>query len=224
MAESLSRHTDYGSVPLDEGQVASDPLVQFREWLEAAESEGIYEPNAMVVATIDPDGNPSSRTALLKGLDDTGFEFVTNYDSRKGLALLSNPRVTLLFPWYSLQRQVIVYGTAARVTAAASDAYFDSRPHASRLAALASDQSRPVDSRSTLEQRMRDLEAAYPEGSAIPRPSGWGAFRVTPARIEFWQGRSSRLHDRLLFTREPAAAGSGMGSGTASWTLTRLQP
>lgn len=216
MVESLSRHTDYGSVPLDEDSVASDPLVQFRTWLEAAESEGIYEPNAMVVGTIDPDGIPSSRTVLLKGLDEAGFEFVTNYGSRKGRALLANPSLTLLFPWYSMQRQVIVYGTAQPVPAEVSDAYFDARPHGSRLAAIASEQSRPVDSRDTLEQRMRDLEAAYPEGSPIPRPAGWGAFRVTPARIEFWQGRSSRLHDRLLFMR---AEGDGGG-----WALTRLQP
>ena len=117
MVESLSRHTDYGSVPLDEADVASDPLVQFRSWLEAAEAADLYEPNAMVVGTIDPDGEPSSRTVLLKGLDDSGFEFVTNYGSRKGRALHANPRVTLLFPWYSMQRQVIVYGRAAPVSA-----------------------------------------------------------------------------------------------------------
>lgn len=213
MVESLSRHTDYGSVPLDEGDVATDPLAQFHTWLEAAEAADLYEPNAMIVGTIDPDGAPSSRTVLLKGLDDTGFEFVTNYGSRKGRALHAHPEVTLLFPWYSMQRQVIVYGTATPVSAGASDAYFNARPHGSRLAAIASEQSRPIDSRSTLEQRMRDLEAEYPEGTVIPRPAGWGAFRVDPGRIEFWQGRTSRLHDRLLYTRD-----------AAGWTVTRLQP
>lgn len=213
MVESLSRHTDYGSVALDEQGVAADPLVQFRAWLEAAEAAEIYEPNAMVVGTIDPDGVPSSRTVLLKGLDASGFEFVSNYGSRKGKALEVNPGMTLLFPWYSVQRQVIVYGTAARVSAATSDAYFNARPHGSRLAALASDQSRPVDSRDTLERRMRELEATYPDGTAIPRPEGWGAYRVTPTRIEFWQGRTSRLHDRLLYTRDGG-----------SWGITRLQP
>lgn len=210
---SLSSHTDYGSTPLDESGVDPDPLRQFATWLEVAEDEGVYEPNAMVVGTIDPDGRPSSRTVLLKGLDGQGFEFVTNYGSRKGRALLANPGVTLLFPWYALQRQVIVYGAARPSAPEVSDAYFASRPLGSQLASAASDQSQPIASRDALEERVRDLERQHPDATAIDRPENWGAFRVVPERIEFWQGRTSRLHDRLLYT-----------AGDAGWSLQRLQP
>lgn len=210
---SLSSHTDYGSTPLDESGVDPDPLRQFATWLEAAENEGLYEPNAMVVATIDPDGRPSSRTVLLKGLDGKGFEFVTNYGSRKGRALLANPGVTLLFPWYALQRQVIVYGAAHPTAPEVSDAYFASRPLGSQLASAASDQSQPIVSRDALEERVRELERRHPDATAIERPERWGAFRVIPDRIEFWQGRTSRLHDRLLYT-----------AGDGGWSLRRLQP
>ena len=218
--DSLSRHTDYGSVGLDEGSVAADPFVEFAAWLRAAEAADIYEPNAMVVGTIDPDGQPSSRTVLLKGLERPsgstagGFEFVTNYASRKGLALLANPAITLLFPWYSMQRQVIVYGQARPTAPEVSDAYFDARPRGSRIAAIASEQSRPIESREMLEQRVRELEARFGDDGDIPRPANWGAFRVTPQRIEFWQGRTSRLHDRLLFSALPDGA----------WRMQRLQP
>lgn len=210
---SLSRHTDYGSNEFTESEVAADPLAQFAVWLAEAEEAQIYEPNAMVVSTVDPDGTPSSRTVLLKGLDGHAFEFVSNYNSHKGRALAVNPAVSLLFPWYELTRQVIVRGVARRTDAATSDAYFAARPHGSRLAALASEQSQPVVSREVLERRMRELEERYPEGSPVPRPEYWGGFRVVPSRIEFWNGRTSRLHDRLVFT----ASGDG-------WTLQRLQP
>jgi pyridoxamine 5'-phosphate oxidase len=210
---SLSRHTDYGSNEFTESEVAADPLAQFAVWLAEAEEAQIYEPNAMVVSTVDPDGTPSSRTVLLKGLDAHAFEFVSNYNSHKGRALAVNPAVSLLFPWYELTRQVIVRGVARRTDAATSDAYFAARPHGSRLAALASEQSQPVVSRGVLERRMRELEERYPEGSPVPRPEYWGGFRVVPSRIEFWNGRTSRLHDRLVFT----ASGDG-------WTLQRLQP
>jgi pyridoxamine 5'-phosphate oxidase len=211
--DSLSSHTDYGSVSLDEASVDPDPLAEFASWLTAAERAGIYEPNAMVVGTIDPDGRPSSRTVLLKGLDATGFEFVTNYGSRKGIALLANPAVTLLFPWYSMQRQVIVTGEARPAGPEASDGYFDGRPRGSRIAALASEQSSPIESRAALEARVNELEARFGESGDIPRPENWGAFRVTPQRIEFWQGRTSRLHDRLEFARVDG-----------SWRMRRLQP
>ena len=210
---SLERHTDYGSTGLSESEVLADPMAQFAAWLSAAEAADIFEPNAMVVSTVDADGTPSSRTVLLKGLDSDAFEFVTNYRSHKGQALAVHPAVSLLFPWYQLTRQVIVRGLAHRADAATSDAYFATRPHGSRLAALASEQSEPVASRQVLEDRMRELESRYPEGSVVPRPEHWGGFRVVPSTIEFWQGRTSRLHDRLVFT----AVGGG-------WTLKRLQP
>ena len=212
--ESLTSHTDYGAVSLNESGINADPMVEFAGWLAAAEQAGLYEPNAMVLSTVDPDGRPSSRTVLLKGLDGSGFEFVTNYASRKGRALSVNPDVTLLFPWYAMQRQVIVYGTASPTDAATSDAYFAHRPRASRVAAIASDQSRPVACRAVIEEQVRRVEECYPEDTAIPRPNDWGGFRVVPRAIEFWQGRTSRLHDRLRFT-----AGDAGG-----WTMERLQP
>ena len=214
LMESLTSHTDYGAVSLTEDMVNPDPMLEFAAWLAAAEAAGVYEPNAMVVATVDPDGRPSSRTVLLKGLDGSGFDFVTNYDSRKGRALRVNPGVTLLFPWYSMQRQVIVYGTAEATDAAVSDAYFARRPRPARIAALASEQSKPIANRELLEEQVREVERRYPGDSAIPRPVTWGGFRVVPHAIEFWQGRTSRLHDRLRFT---AQEGGG-------WTLERLQP
>lgn len=212
--DSLTTHTDYGSESLDEGDVDADPMVQFARWLAAAEQAGLYEPNAMVVSTVDPDGRPGSRTVLLKGLDGEGFEFVTNYTSRKGRALLAEPRVSLLFPWFSMQRQVTVDGVARPTDPGTSDAYFDARPRGSRIAALASDQSQPIGSREALEQRVRELERIHPDDAAIARPDGWGGFRVVPQRIEFWQGRTSRLHDRLRFTLAP----------TGGWAMERLQP
>lgn len=217
--DSFTRHTDYGSTSLTEADVDPDPIVEFAAWLARAERAGVYEPNAMVVGTVDADGRPSSRTVLLKGLDAEGFEFVTNYESRKGRALAANPAVSLLFPWYSLNRQVCVLGTAAPTSAEVSDAYFARRPRGARIAALASEQSRPVDSRDELERRVRELEERYPEGTEIPRPEHWGGVRVVPREIEFWQGRTSRLHDRIRFTATTAP-----GAGARGWTRERLQP
>jgi pyridoxamine 5'-phosphate oxidase len=211
--DSLTSHTDYGTVGLTEAEVNPDPMAQFAAWLKVAEEAEIFEPNAMVLGTVDPDGQPSSRTVLLKGLDETGFEFVSNYDSHKGLSIAAHPQVSLLFPWYTLKRQVIVYGTASPTASAVSDAYFLRRPHGARLAALASEQSRIVLSRDVLDERMAALEERYPEGSEVPRPQNWGGFRVIPSSIEFWQGRSKRFHDRLRFTRVDG-----------SWQLDRLQP
>ena len=218
--ESLTRHTDYGNEGLTEQQAGADPYALLAAWITVAEAADIFEPNAMVLSTVGADGAPSSRTVLLKGLNDAsspdvGLEFVTNYLSQKGRALAAHDRVSLLFPWYGLKRQVIVSGRAQRTDAITSDAFFDRRPHGARLAAIASDQSEPVDSRDTLDERMSLLEDQYPEGEHIPRPEKWGAFRVVPDRFEFWAGRSKRFHDRIVFSRDDAATG---------WTITRLQP
>lgn len=214
--DSLTTHTDYGSTPLERDDLAEHPLTAFADWLAAAEAAGVYEPNAMVVSSVDQGGAPSSRTVLLKGLDRAGFEFVTNYGSRKGRELAENPAVSLLFPWYSLQRQVIVLGTAAPTDAQTSDAYFDRRPRAARIAALASEQSREIESRQTLQERVADLEQRYGEDTPIPRPTHWGGMRVVPHAIEFWQGRTSRLHDRIRFTLDPQEQ--------SGWRAARLQP
>jgi pyridoxamine 5'-phosphate oxidase len=168
----------------------------------------------MVVSTADAEGRPSVRTVLLKGFDEHGFVFYTNHGSRKGVELDTNPRVALLFPWHPLARQVIVEGVAERVGRDETAAYFRSRPHGSRLGAWASEQSRPIGSREELEQRYADLAARYPDGAEVPVPPFWGGYRVTPATVEFWQGRENRLHDRLRY--EPAPPGG--------WRVRRLQP
>lgn len=212
----LQRHTDYGAEALDDADVAADPIEQFERWLHEAAAREVYEPNAMVLGTIGADGVPSSRTVLLRGVDERGFAFYTDRSSRKGRALAAHPIATLLFPWYPLHRQVIVTGSVSLVGDDESDAYWDSRPRGSRIAAVASAQSQPIASRGELEARVAEVEGTYGDAVPVPRPERWGGFRVDPQRIEFWQGRTSRLHDRLVFTRAPGAA--------RGWTRERLQP
>lgn len=211
--ESLSRHTDYGNVPFDESTALANPVEQFTTWLIQAEGEDIYEPNAMVLSTLDPDNQVSSRTVLLKGVSDSGFEFVTNYHSRKGQALAAHSTVSLLFPWYSLKRQVIVYGHAEQCSPEVSEAYWAQRPQGAQLASAASKQSQPVESRDVLDEQLAALEQQYPAGVTVPRPAHWGAIRVVPQAIEFWQGRSMRFHDRLRYELVQG-----------KWQITRLQP
>jgi pyridoxamine 5'-phosphate oxidase len=208
----MDRHDDYDRGALADGALDADPVVQFRRWLTEAEDAGLPEPNAMVLSTVGPTG-PTSRTVLLKGLIDGRFEFVTNAGSRKGSALAEDGRVSLAFPWYGLQRQVLIDGDAVPAPAATSDAYFATRPRGSRIGAWASRQSEPVTDRAALDAQVAAAEARFADGQDVPRPPFWGAWLVAPRRIEFWQGRPSRVHDRLVYT----PAGSG-------WTITRLQP
>jgi pyridoxamine 5'-phosphate oxidase len=211
--EALSQRKDYGSIALEEGSLSSDPMEQLATWVAEADAAGIYEPNAMVVSTIDPDGAPSSRTVLLRGIDERGLYFYTDYGSRKGLALLAHPAVSVVFPWYVQHRQVLIYGHASPVDAAVSDAYFATRPRGSQIGAWSSEQSKPIASREALEARVLEMEQRFADNPDIPRPESWGGFVIEPERIEFWAGRTSRLHDRVSFTRE-----------ADGWSVTRLQP
>ncbi len=215
MTDPLARHTDYGSESLDEADVASDPIAQFEAWLAEAAARGVYEPNAMVLGTVDADGTPSSRTVLLRAVDADGFVFYTDRSSRKGRALAAHPAATLLFPWYTLHRQVNVTGDVSPVDDAESDAYWASRPHGSRVAGTASHQSQPIGSRAELEAQVAALETEFADRAQVPRPARWGGYRLRPRRVEFWQGRTSRLHDRLVFTR---------ADGGSAWVIERLQP
>lgn len=211
MVAALRR--EYAVASLNEGDVDADPLVQFTRWFEQALAAAIAEPNAMTVATATRDGVPSARMVLLKGFDARGFVFYTNYESQKGRELAENPRAALVFHWVELHRQVRVFGAVEKVLAEESDAYFQSRPRGSRLGAWVSRQSSVLHGRDELETRLAALTEEYGE-SDIPLPPYWGGYRVIPASVEFWQGRPSRLHDRLRYTRQP----------DGSWRIERLSP
>lgn len=207
-----SMRKDYSRDVLNEAEVAPDPIHQFRRWFEDAVAADVLEPNAMTLATCTPDGRPSARIVLLRGYDERGFDFFSNYESRKGEELEANPAASLVFFWPGLERQVRVEGRAARLSEAESDAYFHSRPSGSRLGAWASPQSRVVPDRAFLEDRVREMERAYADGS-IPRPPHWGGYRLVPDAVEFWQGRPSRLHDRIRYRRQEGL-----------WLIERLAP
>ena len=220
LEELAARRRDYARPGIKVTDLTADPFSQFTDWLgqldEAVPKSDTswFEANAMVLSTADSQGRPSSRTVLLKGFGPDGFTFFTNYGSRKGVELAANPYASLLFPWSPLERQVIVCGSAERLSAADSDEYFARRPRGAQLGAWASDQSAPIADRAWLEARLAEYEARYPD--LVPRPPHWGGIRVVPESVEFWQGRPDRLHDRLRYTRDPAAPDA--------WSLERLSP
>jgi pyridoxamine 5'-phosphate oxidase len=215
---SLPTHPDvaelrrnYTRDGLRRADLAGDPVAQFRQWFGEAVAAELVEPNAMVLSTTDGH-RPSSRSVLLKAYDEKGFVFFTNYESRKAQDIAADPNVSLLFPWYPLERQVGILGRAERISAAESLAYFTSRPHGSRLGAWVSQQSAVINSRKFLEMKWDEMKRKFADGE-IPLPSFWGGIRVVPTEIEFWQGRENRLHDRFRYTR------SGDG-----WGIERLSP
>lgn len=204
---------EYARSALDESELLPDPIEQFRLWFDQAVEARVAEPNAMTLATATRDGRPSARVVLLKGLDEEGFVFYTGYESRKGRELAENPAVALVFFWPELERQVRVTGMARKIPREESEAYFRSRPRGSRIGAWASPQSEVIPDRAALERRLAEIEARFP-GDDVPLPPNWGGYRVEPESIEFWQGRRSRLHDRLRYRRGPGG----------EWVVERLAP
>ena len=213
MSDDVSNlRRDYGHGKLDVADLLPDPIAQFKRWFEEALSASIPEPNAMSLATASVTGETTIRTVLLKGYGHDGFVFFTNLESNKARQIGENPNVSLLFPWLPLERQVIINGTAARISLAEVSRYFLSRPRESRIAAWVSQQSKVIDARRVLESKFEELLKKFGEGE-IPVPSFWGGYRVTPKTIEFWQGGAHRLHDRFLYSR----AGD-------DWKIERLAP
>jgi pyridoxamine 5'-phosphate oxidase len=204
---------DYQQGSLDLDQVAENPIEQFKAWFQAAVESEVPEPNGMTLATVRA-GRPKARIVLLKGIDAKGFVFYTNYNSHKGQELDRHPYAALTFWWAELERQVRIEGQVERVSAAESDAYFQSRPRGSRMGAWASPQSEKIEGRSTIEEYIRRIEAKFGDAAHIPRPPHWGGYRLMPDCLEFWQGRSSRLHDRIVYERQAGG----------QWELKRLAP
>ena len=203
---------DYQLQSLSEADVKQDPIEQFGKWWDEAIASAIDEVNAMTLATVNKEGKPDARIVLLKGYDEQGFVFFTNYQSSKGQQLSASPFATLVFFWKELERQVRIEGTCEKVSEQESDAYFHSRPEGSRLGAWASPQSSIIEGRHLIEKNLEQLQDQY-KGSTIPRPPHWGGYRVVPTAIEFWQGRSSRLHDRIKYSKE-----------NNEWKIVRLAP
>ena len=206
---------EYSRGGLSEGDLEPDPVAMFRRWLDDAVAAELPEPNAMVLATVSQEGQPSSRMVLLKGLNDWGFAFYTNLLSRKGVDLASNPACALLFPWHPIERQVRIEGVASQLLRQDVATYFSGRPRGAQIGAWASHQSSPVASRAELESAYAAAETRYPESIEVPVPPEWGGYVVRPEVVEFWQGRRDRLHDRLRYRRVPDAD---------HWTVERLAP
>lgn len=203
---------DYRLAHLNETEVLPDPIAQFGAWFDQALQSGTPEANAMTLATVDAQGRPSARIVLIKEFDQRGFSWFTHYTSRKGDELAANPHAALLFFWSNLERQVRIEGTVEQLSAVENDRYFHSRPLGSRQSARASEQSQPIADRAALEQRLQAVVAEFPDNP--PRPSTWGGYRLVPNYLEFWQGGSARLHDRVAYRRQT----------DGSWQITRLQP
>jgi pyridoxamine 5'-phosphate oxidase len=205
---------EYVKASLDSADIDTNPIQQFQKWFGEAQQANIHEPNAMALATVSSDGRPSLRIVLLKGIENGNFLFYTNYHSKKGIQLIENPACALTFFWPELERQVRIEGVAERVSAEKSTDYFQSRPRGSQLGAWVSPQSSSIKDRSILEQRLAEMEKKFEGVDKLPKPQQWGGYAVMPHVIEFWQGRRSRLHDRIEFTRVDGA----------SWKMVRLAP
>lgn len=212
-AQLAALRQEYSLKSLHREDLHPDPIEQFRAWLIEASEKEVLEPNAMTLATVDPEGQPWTRTVLLKGVDARGFTFFTNYEGAKGQHMAANPRVGLTFWWGPLERQVNITGTISRASREEAELYFHSRPETSQLGAWASAQSTVVEGREELERKFAEARSRFPEGQ-IPLPPFWGGYVVAPQTIEFWQGQRSRLHDRLRYTRE----------ANGSWKIERLSP
>src|SRR6185503_6794504 len=208
-----SLRREYTQAGLREEDLAPNPFQQFEKWFDDALAAEILEPNAMVLATVDDAGQPSTRVVLLKAVAERGFSFFTNYESRKGRELAANPRASLTFPWLALERQVCITGGVTKLPRTEAETYFKMRPRGSRLGAWASVQSQVIPGRPVLDSRLAELEIQYP-GAEIPTPPAWGGYVLAPQEIEFWQGRANRLHDRLRYQRQP----------DGNWKIERLSP
>lgn len=214
MADNIADlRKEYTSASLDVDSADPNPFAQFDKWFKEAQQGQLPEPNAMVVATVDQDGQPFQRTVLMKALEEKGIVFYTNYQSRKAQQIAENNKVNALFPWFPMERQVAIQGVAVKVSNKESLNYFLSRPHGSQLGAWVSQQSEVISSRSILEMKLAEMKSKFKEGK-VPLPDFWGGYRIEPTSFEFWQGRQNRLHDRLLYEKQ----------ADSSWKISRLSP